>query len=80
FGLNECRPPLFPNFPAQEFEAGVRSLRENYLQGGIASFVQAGSKHVYISSKSFYEVKAGGQNLASWVQDLLNLRAMDRGP
>jgi hypothetical protein len=80
FGLNECRPPLFPNYPAQEFEAGVKSLRDNYLRGGISSFVQAGSQHVYISSKSFYETKANGQNLASWVQDLLNSQAQDRGP
>ncbi len=80
FGLNECRPPLFPNYPAREFEAGVKSLRENYLQGGISSFAQAGSQHVYISSKSFYETKANGQNLASWVQDLLKNEAQDRGP
>jgi hypothetical protein len=69
-----------PNYPAREFEVGVQSLRENYLQGAMASFVQAGSQHVYISSKSFYEVKPGGQNLASWLQDLLDFKAEDRGP
>ncbi|WP_141733489.1 pectin acetylesterase-family hydrolase [Oligoflexus tunisiensis] len=80
FGVNECKPPLIPNYPAQEFEAGVRSLRENFLQGGIPTFFQNGSQHVYISSKSFYETKANGQSLSSWVRDLLNLSAQDRGP
>lgn len=80
FGLNECRPPLFPNFPAKDFEEGVRSLRDNYLQGGIPSFVQSGTHHVYLSGKTFYEVQANGQNLASWVQDLLDHKAEDRGP
>lgn len=80
FGMNDCKPPLLPNWPAKDFEAGVRSLKENYLKGGIPSFLQNGTQHVFISSKSFYEAKAGGQNLASWVQDLLNNKAIDRGP
>ncbi len=80
FGLNECRPPLIPSIAGQVFEAGVRSLRDNYLKEGIASFVQAGSQHTFIGSKSFYETKQSGQNIASWVQDLLNNQAQDRGP
>jgi hypothetical protein len=80
FGVNDCKPPLIPNYPAQEFEAGVLSLRENFLRGGIPTFLQKGSQHVYISSKSYYETRANGQSLSSWVHDLLRLSAQDRGP
>ncbi len=80
FGLNECRPPLIPSMAAKAFEAGARSLRDRYLSGGIASFVQPGTQHTFIGGKSFYDTKSDGQNISSWVQDLLDNRAVDRGP
>jgi hypothetical protein len=79
FSLNNCRV-LFPNMPANTYEAGIRSLKANYLQGSIKSFIVPGTTHTFISSNRFYETKSDGQSIAQWVQDLVDQKAKDKGP
>ncbi len=78
FSLNECRPFL-PFMPASTYSRGVRSLKANVLQGSIKSFIVPGETHTFISDNRFYQTRQGGQSLASWVGDLLEQKAKDRG-
>lgn len=78
FSLNECRP-LVPYMSGERYEEGIRSLKTNFLQGSIKSFIVPGETHTFIAENRFYSSSLEGQSLASWVGDLLAQKARDRG-
>ncbi len=77
YSKNSCNT-LLPGMPAQEYARGLESLRQNYFQGSMKTFIIPGSQHTFINSASFYTMTVDGQTLASWVGDLIANRAESR--
>ncbi len=79
FSQNDCRV-LIPGMQPALYEQAITSLKKNYLQESIKTFIIPTTTHTFISSNRLYETQEGGQNLASWVEDLIEQQAEDRGP
>lgn len=79
FSQNDCRV-LVPGIAGRTFEKAVQSLKENYLQDNLKTYIIPGDTHTFLSSNRFYQTKSEGQSIASWVIDLIEQKAVDRGP
>ncbi len=79
FSQNDCRV-LIPGMAPALYEKAIQSVKANYLNESVKTFIVPGTTHTFISSSRLYETNQGGQTLASWVSDLLKQSAQDRGP
>ncbi|MES2745012.1 MAG: pectin acetylesterase-family hydrolase [Bdellovibrionota bacterium] len=77
YSKNKCMT-LTPDIPASTYARGVASVKANFLNGSIKSFIVPGEQHTFINSSLFYTQKMGGQSLSSWVGDLIENRAVNR--
>jgi hypothetical protein len=73
FGANDCNT-LFPDTPADEFEAGLYELRDNHLQapeGAWGTFYIDSSQHTWLGSSGYFNQTVDGVKMIDWVADLI---------
>lgn len=82
FGANDCSP-LFPDTPADVFEAGLIEARDQYFgePAGVwgSYFIDGTDQHTWLSS-SYYTAKVDGVVLVDWVRDLIDGKVAHVGP
>ena len=80
YGADDCTA-IFPNTPADAFEAALLDARENYFNapGVWGSFFINSDQHTWIGG-SYYTAEVGGTRLVDWVSALIDGNPSHVGP